>query len=180
MGSALGWQPYRHLWANCLENVEASTSHSSKGLHGLLQEYFYLFFYFLLVQNTFYMLFDAKQDKKNWKHLISNFESITSPCYCLSYWASVTMRAIYTISVSKQKVLELILQKRRPTEQKEIHILFIFHLRVLSIYAIFVAIPIPSSATSHQRTVAFICIKCHISVLFSMNMFGLILSFFYI
>jgi hypothetical protein len=28
--------PYRHLWADCLENVGASTSHNSMGLHGLL------------------------------------------------------------------------------------------------------------------------------------------------
>jgi hypothetical protein len=28
---------YIHLWADCLENVVASTSHSPMGLHGLLQ-----------------------------------------------------------------------------------------------------------------------------------------------
>jgi hypothetical protein len=32
-----GWQLYRHLWAKCLENVEASTSQNTMGLHGLLQ-----------------------------------------------------------------------------------------------------------------------------------------------
>jgi hypothetical protein len=32
-----GIQPHRHLWANCLENVTASTSHNPMGLHGLLQ-----------------------------------------------------------------------------------------------------------------------------------------------
>jgi hypothetical protein len=37
------WQPFRHLWADCLENVGASTSHNPMGLHGLLQEYFYPF-----------------------------------------------------------------------------------------------------------------------------------------
>jgi hypothetical protein len=26
------WQPYRHLWADCLENVGASTSHNRVGL----------------------------------------------------------------------------------------------------------------------------------------------------
>jgi hypothetical protein len=31
------WQPHRHLWADCLENVRASTSHNPVGLHGLLQ-----------------------------------------------------------------------------------------------------------------------------------------------
>jgi hypothetical protein len=30
--------PYRHLWADSLENVGASTSHNPMGLHGLLQE----------------------------------------------------------------------------------------------------------------------------------------------
>jgi hypothetical protein len=30
-------QPHRHLWADCLENVGSSMSHSSIGLHGLLQ-----------------------------------------------------------------------------------------------------------------------------------------------
>jgi hypothetical protein len=33
---AWGWQPDCHLWADCLENVEASTSHNPMGLHGLL------------------------------------------------------------------------------------------------------------------------------------------------
>jgi hypothetical protein len=31
------WQPYRHLWDDCLENVGASTSHNPIGLHGLLE-----------------------------------------------------------------------------------------------------------------------------------------------
>jgi hypothetical protein len=30
-------KPDRYLWADCLENVEASTSHNPMGLHGLLQ-----------------------------------------------------------------------------------------------------------------------------------------------
>jgi hypothetical protein len=30
-------KPHRHLWADCLENVGASTSHNRIGLHGLLQ-----------------------------------------------------------------------------------------------------------------------------------------------
>jgi hypothetical protein len=34
---AWGCQPHRHLWADCLKNVGASTSHNSMGLHGLLQ-----------------------------------------------------------------------------------------------------------------------------------------------
>jgi hypothetical protein len=32
----------RHLWDDCLENVGASTSHNSMGLHGLLQGQLYL------------------------------------------------------------------------------------------------------------------------------------------
>jgi hypothetical protein len=32
-----GWQPLRHLWADCLENVGASTSHKLIDLHSLLQ-----------------------------------------------------------------------------------------------------------------------------------------------
>jgi hypothetical protein len=32
-----GWQPNLHLWADCLDNVESSTSHNLIGLHGLLQ-----------------------------------------------------------------------------------------------------------------------------------------------
>jgi hypothetical protein len=31
------WQPYRHQWAECLENVGASTSLNTVDLHGLLQ-----------------------------------------------------------------------------------------------------------------------------------------------
>jgi hypothetical protein len=33
----------RHLWADCLENVGASTSHNSMGFRGLLQEYLAFF-----------------------------------------------------------------------------------------------------------------------------------------
>jgi uncharacterized membrane-anchored protein len=36
-GRLIGWWPHRHLWADCLENVGASTSHNPMGLHGLLQ-----------------------------------------------------------------------------------------------------------------------------------------------
>jgi hypothetical protein len=44
-----GWQPYRHLCADCLENMEASTSHKPIGLHGLLQGFTLLFInYFTL------------------------------------------------------------------------------------------------------------------------------------
>jgi hypothetical protein len=35
------WQPYRHLWADCLNNVASLTSHNPTGLHGLLQEQLY-------------------------------------------------------------------------------------------------------------------------------------------
>jgi hypothetical protein len=35
-------RPARHLWADCLENVGASTSHNPVGLHGLLQGELYL------------------------------------------------------------------------------------------------------------------------------------------
>jgi hypothetical protein len=30
-------KPHRHLWADCLENVGASTFHNPMGLHVLLQ-----------------------------------------------------------------------------------------------------------------------------------------------
>jgi hypothetical protein len=36
----IGWKPYRHLWADCLDNVGASTSHNLLGLQGLLQGQF--------------------------------------------------------------------------------------------------------------------------------------------
>jgi hypothetical protein len=32
-----GWQPYRHLWADCLDSVRILTSHSPIGLHSLLR-----------------------------------------------------------------------------------------------------------------------------------------------
>jgi hypothetical protein len=38
--------PHRQLWADCLDNVGASTSHNPMGLEGLLQGYCYLFFFF--------------------------------------------------------------------------------------------------------------------------------------
>jgi hypothetical protein len=44
------WQPYRHLWADCLEDVGASTSHNHMGLHCLLQGQ--LYFYFFAVFRT--------------------------------------------------------------------------------------------------------------------------------
>jgi hypothetical protein len=40
-GRRVSWQPHRHPWANCQENVESSTSHNHIGLHGLLQEEFH-------------------------------------------------------------------------------------------------------------------------------------------
>jgi hypothetical protein len=40
-----GWQTYRHLWADCLDNVvESLTSHNPIGLHGLLQGKLYFYF----------------------------------------------------------------------------------------------------------------------------------------
>jgi hypothetical protein len=36
--------PHCRLWADCLENVEASTSHTPMGLHGLLQGSLYFIF----------------------------------------------------------------------------------------------------------------------------------------
>jgi hypothetical protein len=36
---AEGRQPYRHLWADCLDNVGTLTSHNPIGLHGLLLEH---------------------------------------------------------------------------------------------------------------------------------------------
>jgi hypothetical protein len=38
--------PHRHLWADCLENVGSSTSHSPIGLHGLLKGHLYFLLYF--------------------------------------------------------------------------------------------------------------------------------------
>jgi hypothetical protein len=39
MAGAQGWQPHRHLWACCQENVGTTTSHKPMGIHGLLQGY---------------------------------------------------------------------------------------------------------------------------------------------
>jgi hypothetical protein len=36
-------RPHHHLSTDCLENVEALTSHKPVGLHGLLQDIFILF-----------------------------------------------------------------------------------------------------------------------------------------
>jgi hypothetical protein len=36
-----GWQPYHHLWPDCLYNVGSSTSHNPIGLHGLLRGWLY-------------------------------------------------------------------------------------------------------------------------------------------
>jgi hypothetical protein len=36
-----GWHSYRHLWAECLGNVGASTFHTHVGLHGLWKESFF-------------------------------------------------------------------------------------------------------------------------------------------
>jgi hypothetical protein len=41
------WQPYRHRWADCLENVGASTFHNPMGLYGLLQGQLYLFIFLI-------------------------------------------------------------------------------------------------------------------------------------
>jgi hypothetical protein len=36
-GGVYGWQPYRHLWADYLENVGVSTCHNPMGHHDILQ-----------------------------------------------------------------------------------------------------------------------------------------------
>jgi hypothetical protein len=41
-GRPARWQPHRRLWADCLENVGASTSHNPMGFHGLLQGWLHL------------------------------------------------------------------------------------------------------------------------------------------
>jgi hypothetical protein len=42
----VSWQSYRHLWADFLEDVGASTSHTPMRLHGLLQrQLLYLYLY---------------------------------------------------------------------------------------------------------------------------------------
>jgi hypothetical protein len=33
---AYGWQPYRHLWLDCLDNVGSLASQDPTGIHGLL------------------------------------------------------------------------------------------------------------------------------------------------
>jgi hypothetical protein len=43
-GRSVRLTTHRHLWADCLENVGASTSHNPIGFHGLLQGWLYLFF----------------------------------------------------------------------------------------------------------------------------------------
>jgi hypothetical protein len=53
---AYGWQPYRHLWADCLDNVGSLTSYNPIGLHGLLRDSFTFtgFWYLLLRQKPRY------------------------------------------------------------------------------------------------------------------------------
>jgi hypothetical protein len=41
---ACGWQPQRHLWADCLENVGASTSHNFMGLCASYRDSFTFFY----------------------------------------------------------------------------------------------------------------------------------------
>jgi hypothetical protein len=38
--------PYRHLWADCLDNVGSLTSHNPIGLYGLLQDSFTFYFFY--------------------------------------------------------------------------------------------------------------------------------------
>jgi hypothetical protein len=60
---AQGWQPHCHLCDICLENVGASMSHNSKGLHGVISLPF-TFTYFDHVCVTF----SAKQCRQNWRN----------------------------------------------------------------------------------------------------------------
>jgi hypothetical protein len=39
------WQLYRHLWADCLDNVGSLTPHSPTYFHGLLRDIFSFFFF---------------------------------------------------------------------------------------------------------------------------------------
>jgi hypothetical protein len=57
---AWGWQIYHHLWADCLENVGASTSHNRMGVHGLLQgQHYHCIGLFLKVCLTCNIIFEA-------------------------------------------------------------------------------------------------------------------------
>jgi hypothetical protein len=45
-GVKTSWQPHRHLWADCLDNVGSSTSHNLTGLHVLLRGWLYYYYYY--------------------------------------------------------------------------------------------------------------------------------------
>jgi hypothetical protein len=45
-GVERGWQPFRHLWADCLDNMGSLMSHNPICLHGLLTGIALLFLYF--------------------------------------------------------------------------------------------------------------------------------------
>jgi hypothetical protein len=51
---AKGWQPYRHLWADCLDTVGSLTSYNPIGLHGLYGDSFYTKLYrvYLVISST--------------------------------------------------------------------------------------------------------------------------------
>jgi hypothetical protein len=52
----LGWQPYRHLRADCADNVGSSTSRNPIGLHCLLRHFFYTYW---AIQSS-YLLWTGK------------------------------------------------------------------------------------------------------------------------
>jgi hypothetical protein len=51
---AWGWQPHRHLWADCLNNVGSSTSQKTRGLHGLLLRKLH-FNFFMFILSSYYL-----------------------------------------------------------------------------------------------------------------------------
>jgi hypothetical protein len=57
-GGACGWQPYRHLWSDFLDNVRFLTSHNPIGIHGLLRWItLYIYCINILYNNDYYYLF---------------------------------------------------------------------------------------------------------------------------
>jgi hypothetical protein len=64
VAGAWSWQLHRHLWADCPEDMRASTSHNPMGLHGLLQGYLYLYMISLRTLNFSYRVIDNDRDSK--------------------------------------------------------------------------------------------------------------------
>jgi hypothetical protein len=79
------WQPYRHLWADCLEDVGTSTSHNPMGLHGL----------FYRNSFTLYLYSLRRRINTGTTFVFISLRWNISNCKCICFWMLHRIQVVY-------------------------------------------------------------------------------------